>query len=53
MFCNELYGTADIYLKTVKEMLIQPAYLASLGEGGASWSNGPSLQNWGMEFNAG
>lgn len=53
LFNNELYGTADIYLKKVKDMLIQPAYLASLGEGGASWSNGPSLQNWGMEFSVG
>ena len=50
---SSLYGTADIYLKKVKDMLIQPAYLASLGEGGASWSNGPSLQNWGMEFTLG
>ena len=53
LFNNELYGTADIYLKKVKDMLIQPAYLASLGEGGASWRNGPSLQNWGMEFSVG
>lgn len=53
LFRKELYGTADIYLKKVKDMLIQPAYLASLGEGGASWSNGPSLQNWGMEFTVG
>ena len=50
---NELYGTADIYLKKVEDMLIQPAYLAALGEGGNSWSNGPSLQNWGMEFTLG
>ena len=50
---NALYGTVDVYLKKVKDMLIQPAYLATLGEGGATWSNGPSLQNWGMEFNLG
>ena len=31
-------------------MLINPAYLGSMGEGGASWLNGPSLKNWGMEF---
>lgn len=34
-------------------MLINPAYLGSMGEGGASWLNGPSLQNWGMEFTLG
>ena len=31
-------------------MLISPAFLGALGEGGNSWQNGPSLRNWGMEF---
>ena len=31
-------------------MLINPAYLAVMGEGGAQWTNGPSLRNWGMEL---
>ena len=47
---NRLYGTFDAYIKDVKDMLISPAYLGSMGEGGASWLNGPSLRNWGMEF---
>ena len=47
---NSLYGTVDLYKKKVKDMLISPAYLGSMGEGGNSWANGPSLQNWGMEF---
>ncbi|MCR4918498.1 MAG: TonB-dependent receptor [Prevotella sp.] len=47
---NSLYGTVDAYIKNVKDMLINPAYLGSMGEGGASWLNGPSLRNWGMEF---
>ena len=34
-------------------MLISPAYLGAMGEGGASWSNGPSLRNIGMEANVG
>ena len=50
---NSLYGTVDAYIKKVKDMLINPAYLGSMGEGGASWLNGPSLQNWGMEFAVG
>ncbi len=50
LFGNTLYGTYDVYVKKVKDMLINPAYLGSMGEGGASWLNGPSLQNWGMEF---
>lgn len=49
-FGNRLYGTWDTYIKEVKDMLIRPAYLGSMGEGGASWVNGPSLRNWGMEF---
>ena len=53
MFRNSLYGTVDFYIKKVKDMLITPAYLGSVGEGGASWLNGPSLQNWGMEFTLG
>ena len=50
LFGSEIYGTVDAYIKKVKDMLINPAYLGSMGEGGASWLNGPSLQNWGMEF---
>ena len=50
---NRLYGTIDGYVKDVKDMLINPAYLGAMGEGGASWLNGPSLRNWGMEFTLG
>ena len=53
LFGNSLYGTVDAYIKEVKDMLINPAYLGSMGEGGASWLNGPSLKNWGMEFAVG
>ncbi|MDE6294776.1 MAG: SusC/RagA family TonB-linked outer membrane protein, partial [Muribaculaceae bacterium] len=49
-FNNRLYGSIDAYIKDVKDMLIKPAYLGSIGQGGASWLNGPSLRNWGMEF---
>lgn len=47
---NRLTGSVDAYIKDVKDMLINPAYLGSMGEGGAAWANGPSLRNWGMEF---
>ncbi len=50
MFNSRLFGSVDAYIKDVKDMLISPAYLGSMGEGGASWLNGPSLRNWGMEF---
>lgn len=47
---GSLYGSIDGYIKDVDDMLINPAYLGAMGEGGASWANGPSLRNWGMEF---
>lgn len=50
---NRLTGTIDAYIKDVKDMLINPAYLGAMGEGGASWLNGPSLRNKGMEFTIG
>ncbi|MCM1290722.1 MAG: TonB-dependent receptor [Prevotella sp.] len=50
---HRLSGSVDAYIKDVKDMLIIPAYLGSMGEGGASWLNGPSLRNWGMEFQVG
>lgn len=50
LFGNSIYGSVDGYIKDVKDMLISPAYLGAMGEGGASWYNGPSLRNWGMEF---
>ncbi len=53
LFNGSLYGSIDGYVKDVDDMLISPAYLGALGEGGASWLNGPSLRNWGMEFSLG
>lgn len=50
MLSDRLFGSIDAYIKDVKDMLITPAYLGSMGEGGASWLNGPSLRNTGMEF---
>lgn len=47
---NRLFGTIDVYVKNITDMLISPAYLGSMGEGGASWANGPSLRNNGAEF---
>ncbi len=50
---SSLYGSIDGYIKDVKDMLVNPAYLGAMGEGGATWMNGPSLRNWGMEFAVG
>ena len=53
LFQGSLYGSIDGYVKDIDDMLINPAYIGALGEGGASWLNGPSLRNWGMEFSVG
>lgn len=53
LFNSSLYGTVDAYVKKVEDMLISPAFLGALGEGGATWLNGPSLQDNGMEFTLG
>jgi TonB-linked SusC/RagA family outer membrane protein len=53
LFDGSLYGTVDAYIKNINDMLISPAFLAVMGEGGNRWSNGPSLRDWGMEFTAG
>ena len=50
---NSLYGSIDWYIKDVDDMLINPAYIGTKGEGGATWMNGASLRNWGMEFQLG
>lgn len=47
---GSLYGSIDGYIKDVDDMLVIPAFLGALGEGGNTWQNGPSLRNWGMEF---
>lgn len=53
LFDSSLYGSVDAYIKDITDMLISPAYLGCLGEGGSSWLNGPSLRNIGMEFTLG
>ena len=50
LFNNELYGSYDVFFKKTKGMLVQPAFLGAIGEGGQTWINGPSLENWGMEL---
>ena len=53
LFRNTLYGSIDWFIKDVDDMLINPAYIGTKGEGGAMWMNGASLRNWGMEFQLG
>lgn len=53
-FLNQkIYGTLDYFVKTTEDMLIRPAYIAVVGEGGSRWVNGASLRNNGIELQLG
>ncbi len=50
LFDQKIYGSLDYFTKTTTGMLVQPAYLAVIGEGGYRWTNGASMENKGTEF---
>lgn len=47
---QSLYGSFDYFSKETKDILIEPPYLAVVGEGGNQFVNGASLKNTGWEF---
>jgi TonB-linked SusC/RagA family outer membrane protein len=47
---NTLYGSVEYYLKDTRDILLCPAYLGAVGEGGDRWANGASMENKGWEF---
>jgi TonB-linked SusC/RagA family outer membrane protein len=49
LFSNKITGSVDYFIKKTSDILISPAYLAVLGEGGNSYINGASLQNKGLD----
>ncbi|MDR1593666.1 MAG: SusC/RagA family TonB-linked outer membrane protein, partial [Prevotellaceae bacterium] len=49
LFAQSLYGSAEYYIKSTKDILILPAYLGVVGEGGDRWANGASMENKGYE----
>jgi TonB-linked SusC/RagA family outer membrane protein len=49
-FNQKLYGSLDLFDKQISDMLITPAYIAVIGEGGNRTVNGASLDNKGVEF---
>lgn len=49
LFNNKLTGSFDYFIKKTSDILISPAYLAVLGEGGNRFINGASLQNKGFD----
>jgi TonB-linked SusC/RagA family outer membrane protein len=49
LFTQSLYGSVEYYIKSTKDILILPAYLGVVGEGGDRWANGASMENKGYE----
>ena len=52
-FRNSLYGTFDWYFKKTKDILLEMAGIAAMGEGSSQWINAGEMENTGFEFNIG
>ncbi len=48
-FDQRVYGSIDVYDKVTTGMLVQTPWLGAIGEGGAEWQNGASMDNKGFE----
>ena len=52
-FRNTLYGNFDWYFKKTKDILVNMAGIAVMGEGSSQWINAGEMENRGFEFNIG
>lgn len=52
-FRNSLYGSFDWYFKKTKDILVEMAGIAAMGEGSTQWINAGEMENRGLEFNVG
>ncbi len=52
-FRNTLYGNVDWYYKKTKDILVQMAGIAAMGEGSTQWINAGEMENRGLEVNLG
>lgn len=48
-FDQKLTGSVDYFDRNTTDILINPPYLAAVGEGGAQWANGASVHAYGAE----
>lgn len=48
-FNQQLTGSFDYFTKNTNDILIQPPFIATLGEGGNRWVNGAAMTNTGYE----
>jgi len=47
---NKLTGAFDYFIKNTDDILVNPPYIGTLGEGGSMYINGASMENTGFEF---
>lgn len=53
LFGESLYGSFDYYWKDTRDILVQMAGIAAMGEGSTQWINAGAMKNNGFEFNIG
>jgi len=53
LFGSALYGSFDWYNKKTKDILVQMAGIAAMGEGSTQWINAGAMENNGWELNLG
>lgn len=53
MFNSSLYGSFDWYYKKTRDILVQMAGIAAMGEGSTQWINAGAMENKGFELNVG
>ena len=53
MLKSSLYGSFDWYYKKTKDILVQMAGIAAMGEGSTQWINAGAMENRGVELNLG
>ena len=47
---SRLSGSFDYYLKSTRDILLRPGFVATLGEGASMWTNGADIDNRGFEL---
>jgi TonB-linked SusC/RagA family outer membrane protein len=47
---QKMFGSVEYFIRNTEDILIQPAYIGVIGEGGSRWANGASMKNKGFEF---
>ena len=47
---QKIFGSVEYFVRNTKDILIQPAFIGVVGDGGSQWINGASMENKGFEL---